>query len=60
MLPPHAEIKAIGITHQRGTLFPVDATGKALASAFCDSDERAADAAEYLKAGIDSKRSCRL
>ena len=53
-LPPHAEIKAIGITHQRGTLFPVDASGKALASAFCDSDERAADAAEYLKAGIDS------
>ena len=52
-LPPNAEIEAVGITHQRGTLFPVDAAGRALASAFCDSDERAADAAGYLKAGID-------
>ncbi len=54
-LPPESEIAALGITHQRGTIIPVDGACRPLAPAFCDSDERALDAAGYQTQGVDPK-----
>lgn len=52
-LPPDTEAAGLGVTHQRGTMIPVDDQGRPLAPAFCDSDERALDAAGYRLSGID-------
>lgn len=52
-LPQGARVAALGITHQRGTVIPVDAGCVPLAPAFCDSDERALDAAGYRAEGLD-------
>ena len=51
-LPADAEIMAFGITHQRGTVIPVDQDGNPLANAFCDSDARVLDSAGFLEYGI--------
>lgn len=52
-LPADAEAVALGITHQRGTVIPVDADCRPLAPAFCDSDERALDEEGYRAGGVD-------
>ena len=53
VLPPDADIVGLGITHQRGTVIPVDINCHPLASALCDSDERTLDADGYQKSGVD-------
>ena len=52
-LPAGATVDALGITHQRGTVIPVDHTGKALGPALCDSDSRAATAEELISLGME-------
>ena len=52
-LPDGARVEALGITHQRGTVIPVDACGAALGPALCDSDSRAATAEELAALGLD-------
>lgn len=42
-LPLGSRIYSIGITHQRGTIIPIDKELKPLAEAVCDSDSRAAN-----------------
>ena len=37
-VPQNVHVEALGITHQRGTVIPVDAGGVPLAAALCDSD----------------------
>jgi len=46
------KVLALGITHQRGTIIPIDKELKPLAAAICDSDERAIAADEIEKYGI--------
>ncbi len=46
-------VKALGITHQRGTVIPVDAAGAPLSAALCDSDSRAATVEELRGLGVD-------
>jgi sugar (pentulose or hexulose) kinase len=46
-------VAGLGITHQRGTVIPVDEDCRPLATAFSDSDTRALDAAGFLRQGID-------
>lgn len=52
-LPQNVHVEALGITHQRGTVIPVDAGGVPLAAALCDSDSRAATAEELRSLGVD-------
>jgi xylulokinase len=52
-LPSHTSVAGLGITHQRGTVIPVDEDCRPLATAFSDSDTRALDAAGFLRQGID-------
>ncbi len=49
-------IAAAGITHQRGTVLPVDVQGKAVHPALCDSDTRAVLGDEFAAAGFDPVR----
>lgn len=53
-LPPDTVVAGVGITHQRGTIVPVDGQCVPLANAFCDSDERALDEAGFREYGFDS------
>lgn len=53
-LPAGAKVESLGITHQRGTVIPVDESGKALGPALCDSDSRAATAEELASLGLDA------
>ena len=55
-LPEGARVSALGITHQRGTVVPVDADLSPVFPALCDSDERAAGPEGYRAAGIDPDR----
>lgn len=52
MLSGNGKVLGIGITHQRGTIVPVDSKGKALALAMCDSDGRALHAADLRRYGM--------
>lgn len=52
-LPADASVTALGITHRRGTVIPVDEACRPLAPAFCDSDDRALDGVGFLRHGID-------
>ena len=54
-LPAGARVEALGITHQRGTVIPVDEAGRALGPALCDSDSRAATAEELASLGLDTE-----
>lgn len=46
-------VLALGITHQRGTIIPINNELLPLAAALCDSDERAIKSSEILKYGIN-------
>ncbi|MFA7412594.1 MAG: FGGY family carbohydrate kinase, partial [Tissierellaceae bacterium] len=46
------KVLGLGITHQRGTVIPVDKDLNPLAAAICDSDERAITAGDIEKYGI--------
>lgn len=52
-LPQDTRVEALGITHQRGTVIPVDGGGAPLAAALCDSDSRAATPEELRSLGVD-------
>lgn len=52
-LPADTVAAGLGVTHQRGTMIPVDSDCRPLAPAFCDSDERAADVQGYRACGVD-------
>lgn len=52
-MPRDARVEALGITHQRGTVIPVDGGGAPLAAALCDSDSRAAAPEELRSLGVD-------
>ncbi len=53
-LPEGAAAQALAITHQRGTVLPVDAALQPLANAMCDSDGRALTAAELADYGVSA------
>ncbi|MDR1193040.1 MAG: FGGY-family carbohydrate kinase [Peptococcaceae bacterium] len=53
-LPLGAAAEALAITHQRGTVLPVDAAMRPLANARCDSDGRALGAGELSEYGISA------
>lgn len=52
-LPDGCRVEALGVTHQRGTVIPVDADCRPLAPAFCDSDNRALCGDGFLESGLD-------
>lgn len=52
-LPEGARVEALGITHQRGTVIPVDSSGVPLSAALCDSDSRAATREELCSLGLE-------
>ncbi|MDL2213926.1 hypothetical protein LJB76_00015 [Clostridia bacterium OttesenSCG-928-O13] len=54
-LPPGSRAQAMGITHQRGTVMPVDESLVPLANFFCDSDERVLPASELAALGTTAK-----
>lgn len=53
LLPKPVAVEALGITHQRGTVIPVDGGGAPLAAALCDSDSRAATVEELRSLGLE-------
>lgn len=52
-LPQPVTIEAMGITHQRGTVIPVDSSGMPLSPGLCDSDSRAATVEELRLLGLE-------
>lgn len=52
-LPQNSSVAAMGITHQRGTVIPVDSRCYPLGPAICDSDNRALGPSGFKTVGID-------
>ncbi|MDN5343904.1 MAG: xylulokinase [Clostridia bacterium] len=55
-LPPGAELLGLGVTHQRGTVVPVDGQGTPVRLALCDSDERSAAVLDEIKEVCGAQR----